>query len=148
MPGGKPESSAFPERFSDREVCRLVTTGRSSGQDHDIEIWFGVAAGRIYFISGNGPGADWYRNALVTAEARVVFDGASWRGRARDVVDREERRLVGRVMTAKYGGWGGDPEIGLTEHDWTWRVPALAVEDFSTEGRVATGPVPPAAPAP
>ncbi len=130
MPGPGMETTQFPDRYAESEVCRLVTMGRSSGRPHDIEIWFGVAAGRIYFISGNGPGADWYRNALAAEEARVVFDGASWLGRARDVVDPEERRLVGRVMGAKYGGWGGDPDIGLTEHDWTWSVRALVMEDF------------------
>ncbi len=130
MPDQRTDPAAFPDRYAGLEVCRLVTIGRSSGRTHDIEIWFGAAEGRIYFISGNGPGADWYRNALAAEEARVVFDGASWRGRARDVVDPEERRLVGLVMGAKYGGWGGDPDIGLTEHDWTWSVPALVLEDF------------------
>lgn len=120
----------FPESYAHRTVCRLVTTGRSSGRLHDIEIWFGVADDRMYFISGNGPGADWYRNALVAGTAEVRFDDRAWTAVAHDVADPDERRLVGTIMGAKYGGWGGDPSIGLTEHAWTWEVPVLGLSGF------------------
>ena len=116
----------FPASHADSPVCRLVTTGRRSGDVHDIEIWFGVKGDRMYFVSGNGPGADWYRNALAAGSAMVRFGARSWRGEAYDVIG-DERRVVGEVMGAKHGGWGGDPSIGLTEHDWTWTVPALGL---------------------
>lgn len=120
----------FPESHADRSVCRLITVGRTSGTEHDIEMWFGVSGGRMFFISGNGPGADWYRNALATDSVIVRFGDRSWRAEAHDVVDPDERRLVGEIMGAKHGGWGGDPEIGLTEDDWTWTVPALGLSGF------------------
>lgn len=53
----------FPGRYASRLVCRLVTVGRLTGTPHDIEMWFGVSGSAIYFISGNEPGADWYRNS-------------------------------------------------------------------------------------
>jgi hypothetical protein len=33
-------------------------------------------------------------------------------------------------MLARYGGWGGDADIGLSEHAWLWDVPVLAVEGW------------------
>jgi hypothetical protein len=120
----------FPATHADHTVCRLVTVGRVSGREHDIEMWFGATEDRMYFISGNGPGADWYRNGLAAGSAVVRFGARSWRAATHDVVDPAERRIVGQVMGAKYGGWGGDPEIGLTEHAWTWVVPALGLSRF------------------
>ena len=52
----------------DTECCYLGTTGRRSGRVHEVEIWFGVIGDALYLISGNGPGADWYRNALADTD--------------------------------------------------------------------------------
>jgi deazaflavin-dependent oxidoreductase (nitroreductase family) len=119
-----------PSDLAHHDVCRLVTTGRRTGRRHDIEIWFGIEEDVLYLISGNGPGADWFRNLLADPEVEVRIDGHGWKATARHVTDPEERRTVGRVMGAKYGGWGGDPDIGLSEPDWLRTVPAAAVEDW------------------
>lgn len=113
--------------FADLDVCRLVTIGRRSGRPHDIEMWFGVVDGMVCMISGNGDGADWYRNALHNPEVTVRFGRSAFTGEARPADPGDERRLVGVEMTRKYAGWGGDAEIGLEEDDWTWRVPALMI---------------------
>jgi hypothetical protein len=81
----------------------------------------------MYLISGNGPGADWYRNALAAGTVEVHLDGRLLGGRARDVVDPAERRQVGELMGAKYS-WDGDPSIGLTRRAWCFEVPALAID--------------------
>jgi deazaflavin-dependent oxidoreductase (nitroreductase family) len=119
-----------PSDLAHHDVCRLVTIGRRTGRRHDIEIWFGTDGDVLYLISGNGPGADWFRNLLANPEVEIRIDGHAWRGKARKVTDPEERLTVGRLMGAKYGGWGGDPGIGLTEPAWLWSVPAAAVEDW------------------
>lgn len=109
------------------ECCDIVTTGRASGKPHEIEIWFGVLDGAMYLISGNGPGADWYRNMLAHPEVTVKLAGEQYVGRARDVTDPDERRRCGDLMGAKYV-WGGDPSIGLTYDAWCYDVPAIAIE--------------------
>ncbi len=112
---------------ADLDVCDITTTGRVSGRPHRIEIWFGVLGDTMYFISGNGPTADWYANALASSEIIVHLPHGDHVGRARDVVDSDERRRVGDLMGAKYV-WDGDPSIGLTYDAWCYDVPALAVE--------------------
>ncbi|MDO8361425.1 MAG: nitroreductase family deazaflavin-dependent oxidoreductase [Actinomycetota bacterium] len=116
--------------YADEENCYLTTTGRRSGNPHEIEIWFGVAGDTLYLISGNGPTADWYRNALATPAVRVRVAASTRLGVARDVTDPQERRAVGELMGAKYP-WDGDPSIGLTFEAWCFTVPALAVEHWS-----------------
>lgn len=109
------------------ECCDIVTTGRVSGNPHEIEIWFGVLDGAMYLISGTGPGADWYRNMSAHPEVTVKLAGDEHVGSARDVSDVAERRRCGDLMGAKYV-WGGDPSIGLTYDAWCYDVPAIAIE--------------------
>jgi deazaflavin-dependent oxidoreductase (nitroreductase family) len=116
----------------DEECCDLTTTGRRSGRPHEIEIWFAVAvAGDVlYVVSGNGPGSDWYRNALADPQVTVRLGGVSRRALARDVTDAGERRMVGDLMDAKYPSYE-DLSLGLKHHRWAYDVPALAVEQWS-----------------
>src|SRR3954454_12010564 len=102
---------------ADVECCDVTTTGRRTGNNHEIEIWFGVHDDTLYLISGNGSGADWYRNALAAGTAAVRIGGETHRGRARDVTDPDERRRVGELLGAKHPTYE-DPSIGLTHHRW------------------------------
>jgi hypothetical protein len=115
---------------ADTECCDLTTTGRISGRAHEVEIWFGVIADTLYLISGNGPSADWYRNALVTPQVSVRISGMTRQGIAVPVTDADERRRVGDLMGVKYP-WDGDPSIGLTFEMWCYEVPVLAVSTWS-----------------
>jgi deazaflavin-dependent oxidoreductase (nitroreductase family) len=111
------------------ECCDVTTTGRRSGNPHRIEIWFGMIDDTMYLISGNGAGADWYRNALANPRVTVDVGGHTFVARARAVTDADERRRVGEVMCEKYR-WDGDDSIGLTRHAWCYDVPALAIGDW------------------
>lgn len=113
-------------QHADLDCCDVTTIGRRSGKPHEIEIWFGVIDDTMYLISGNGPTADWYRNALADSQVSVRLAGETHEGVARDVTDADERRRVGDLMGAKYP-WDGDASIGLTRHDWCYEVPVLAI---------------------
>ena len=113
--------------IADVECCDLTTVGRCSGRPHEIEIWFGVVDGALCLISGNGPGADWYRNLTAEPAVTVSVGGVARPAVARPVTDAGERRRIGDVMGAKYV-WGGDPAIGLTYEAWCYDVPAVVVE--------------------
>jgi deazaflavin-dependent oxidoreductase (nitroreductase family) len=114
--------------YADDDCIDVTCTGRRSGNPHTVEIWFGVSGPTVYLISGNGPGADWYRNMLATPAVSVRFaDGRVADGLARDVVDPAERERVGDLMGEKYH-WNGDASIGLTRRAWCYEVPAIAIE--------------------
>lgn len=109
------------------ECCDITTRGRRTGRPHEVEIWFGVIGDTLYLISGNGPTADWYCNALADPTVVVRFGDERRTGTARNVVDAAERRAVGELMGAKYPDWQGDPSIGLTREAWCFDVPVLAI---------------------
>ncbi|MBA2282325.1 MAG: nitroreductase family deazaflavin-dependent oxidoreductase [Acidimicrobiia bacterium] len=125
--------AAFLGSHAADDVCRFVTSGRRSGQPHDIEIWFGVLDGRVVLVAGNGPSSDWYRNLVADPAVRVRIADRWLLGRAHPASAGGERAAAGEVMGAKYGWWGGDPSIGLTIDDWTWTVPAVLVDDLAFE---------------
>ena len=114
----------------DTDFCYLTTVGRRSGRAHEVEIWFGVAGDTLYLISGNGPGADWFRNASADPHVTIRVGGESVAGMAREVSDPVERRQVGELMGAKYP-WDGDPSIGLTFDAWCFEVPVLAIDGWA-----------------
>lgn len=119
------------ERFANEECCDVTTIGRRSGNPHEIEIWFGVLSDTMYLISGNGPTADWYRNAIAHPAVMVRFGDERRHGVAHHVADPEERRTVGDLMGAKYPTWQGDASIGLTRHAWCFEVPLLAIGEWT-----------------
>jgi deazaflavin-dependent oxidoreductase (nitroreductase family) len=116
-------------RHAGDDCCDITTTGRRSGKPHEIEILFGFIDDTMYLIAGNGPKADWYRNALSTPQVSVRLAGETHSGFARDVIDADERRRVGDLMGAKYP-WEGDSSIGLTRQAWCYDVPVLAIDHW------------------
>lgn len=115
---------------ADVENCYVTTKGRRTGNTHEVEIWFGVVDDTLYLISGTGPNADWYRNALANPSVTVLINRDTRAGSARAVTDEVERRSVGELMGAKYP-WDGDASIGLTFEAWCFDVPLLAISTWS-----------------
>ncbi len=122
----------FPGGFADLECCDITTIGRRSGRPHRIEIWFAVEASTLYLISGNGPGADWFRNLVAEPAVTVELGGEVRRGWARVVTDVQERRRLGEVLGAKYPAWQGDATIGLTRAAWCFDVPLVAIDQWAS----------------
>ena len=118
----------FPPTLAELDVCYVDTIGRRTGRLHRIEIWFALHEGTMYLISGNGPGADWYRNLIANPDVAVDLGPERRIGTARPVDAPDERRLVGDLLGAKHAGWGGDPDIGLTFEAWCYGVPAIAID--------------------
>jgi deazaflavin-dependent oxidoreductase (nitroreductase family) len=127
------DTESWLQQHADTENCYLTTRGRRTGRPHEIEIWFGALGDVLYLISGGGPGADWYRNLVADPAVSVRIDGETRWGRAYPVTERCERQAVGQVMGPKYRGWGGDPEIDLSEDHWTFGAPAVGVTGWTTD---------------
>ena len=91
--------------LADEAYCYLTTTGRHSGAEHTIEIWFAARppASSLYLISGGGDDADWVRNLLAHPEAavRITDQQAQVRARLPMAPDDERDRAV-RLLHGKY----------------------------------------------
>ena len=94
------------ERLADKDFAYLTTTGRRTGKDHTIEIWFALHDGRIYMLSGGGDRADWVRNLTKTPRARIRIGTQSANVRARVVrAGTKEDEVARQLLDGKYQGW-------------------------------------------
>lgn len=86
----------------DLDFCYLTTTGRHTGNPHRIEIWFALADGVAYLLSGSGDRSDWVRNLMISPDVALEIGGQRRTTKARIVTDPEEDALARRVVVEKY----------------------------------------------
>lgn len=92
-------AAGWLELVSDEQFAYLTTTGRVTGDPHEIEVWFAVDRATAYFLAGGRHNADWVRNLrvaptvtlriadhTVTGSARTVAAGSDEDTRARQLV--------------------------------------------------------------
>ena len=88
--------------------CRLVTTGRVSGQPREIRIWFATVGDLLYLLAQDRERAHWVRNAAAEPRVRVLIgkgrEARTFEGRARIVGAFEDEDGTARDAWAeKYG---------------------------------------------
>lgn len=94
------------ERLADKDFAYLTTTGRRSGRDHTVEIWFALHEGRIYMLSGGGDRADWLRNLRKTPRVRLRIGTQATSAAARVLrAGTKEDQLARELLDGKYQGW-------------------------------------------
>lgn len=84
----------------------LSTSGRKTGKNHKIEIWFVEHDGRYYIISGRENNAHWIKNILYNPKVIFSVGNASFQGTARIINQEKECDLAAQVsilMNEKYG---------------------------------------------
>jgi deazaflavin-dependent oxidoreductase (nitroreductase family) len=101
--------------------CYLTTTGRVTGEPHEIEFWFALVpeAQTLYMLSGGGDRSDWVKNLRRNPVVEVRIAGKRLGGRAREARDAEEDELARRLLVEKYESSPGRLE--------NWRRRALPV---------------------
>ena len=97
-----------PDDYAGEQYCYLTTTGRSTGEPREIEIWFAVANSTLYMLSGSGaeagrPKAHWVRNLMKQPSVTVRVAGKTFAGNARLVgAGTGEDALARRLLVEKY----------------------------------------------
>jgi deazaflavin-dependent oxidoreductase (nitroreductase family) len=115
---------------ADETFCYVTTTGRRTGRDHTIEIWFGADGSTIYLLSGGGWRSDWVRNLLSEPSATVRIGESTLGGTARLVEDGAEEGAARRLLASKYQGWSEGAEMS------GWARTALVVAiDLDADAR-------------
>ncbi len=101
------ETSTVEQRHADEPYCYVTTIGRSSGQPHEVEIWF-AAVGNTIFLMNGGNGApagqaDWVQNLQNDPVVTVRIADRQYRGSARMVeFDSEEHERMRDMLLGKY----------------------------------------------
>ena len=112
------------ERLAGQQYCYLTTTGRVSGNAHEIEIWFNVDGDTLYLLSGGGERSDWVKNLRRTPAVRLRIGDATLRGVARLIdAGSGEDELARRLLTEKY-----QPDYERDLGDWRRTALPVAVD--------------------
>ena len=90
------------QNLREEQFCYLTTTGRVTGNPHEIEIWFGIQNNGIYLMSGGGSKADWVKNLLKNSNVTVRIGKHTIRGIARLVKDQQEEMSTRNMLAYKY----------------------------------------------
>lgn len=115
--------SANLAALAEEDYCYLTTTGRASGQAHEIEIWFGIEGNTLYMLSGGRDRSDWVRNLQRTPDVSVRIGGSRFPGRARIVDAPEEHVRVRGLLVEKYA-----PRYSGDLSDWGRNALPIAVD--------------------
>ena len=92
---------ALDPAFAAEPFCYLTTTGRVTGNPHEIEIWFVLQGTTAYLMAGDHR-SDWVRNARRQPAVTLRIRDRTFHATARAVTDPEEEARVRRLMLEKY----------------------------------------------
>ena len=73
-----------------------------SGDPHEIEIWFALADGVAYMLSGGGDRSDWVKNVLANPAVRIRLGDERRACIARTAMDADEDALARGLLVEKY----------------------------------------------
>ena len=113
------------ERLADNDFAYLTTTGRRTGKEHTIEIWFSLHDGRVYVLSGGGQRADWVQNLKMTPLVRIRIGTRTVSATAHVVrAGTKEDELARQLLDGKYQGW----REGRRLSSWARNALPVAIE--------------------
>ena len=106
--------------LKDNDYCYFTTTGRVTGNPHEIEIWFGLNDSTVYLMSGDGK-SDWVKNSLKNPAVTVRIAKYTFPATARLVQDEQEEMLARILLADKYKERESDGSLS------EWACTALVV---------------------
>jgi deazaflavin-dependent oxidoreductase (nitroreductase family) len=96
-------SGEFTAALEGTDEVTIAVTGRASGRQISVLVWFVADDGKIYLVPVHGSDSDWYRNILATPRLQLTADGATVSATATPVSDPARVRQVVEDFRAKYG---------------------------------------------
>ena len=111
----------IPREWAGEDFCYVTTTGRRTGNPHEIEIWFALAGSSFYLLAGGGERADWVRNLRAHPDVTMRVRDATFPARARFDYEDDEELAARKLLAAKYQGWHEGAELS------NWAQSALLV---------------------
>jgi deazaflavin-dependent oxidoreductase (nitroreductase family) len=113
------------EQYTDEAFCYLTTTGRVSGKDHEIEIWFALDGTTLYMLAGNRERSDWVKNIQRQPAVRVRIRDQVFSAQGRLVDESSAEAIRARELVGpKYDEW----QPGQAKTGWTWEALPVAID--------------------
>jgi deazaflavin-dependent oxidoreductase (nitroreductase family) len=90
------------ESLSSEQFLYVTTTGRRTGNPHEIEIWFGANGRTVYILAGGSEKSDTVRNIRANPSVKVRISKHTFAANGRVLGSGEEDALARRLLLAKY----------------------------------------------
>jgi deazaflavin-dependent oxidoreductase (nitroreductase family) len=116
MPGEQ-----FNQALNDSREIELTVTGRNSGRQISIPVWFVRDGEKLYLVPVKGSDSDWYKNVLKTPTIRLAAEAAELNATATPTSDTANVEQVLDKFRAKYGA--RDVEAYYPKRDVAVEVP-------------------------
>ena len=110
--------------LKNEEYCYLTTTGRVTGNPHEIEIWFGLNDRTLYLLSEGREKSDWVKNLLKTPAVKVRVAKKHFHAKARLVTDEQEELMARKMLAGKYQQW----RIGQKFSQWARTALVMGID--------------------
>ena len=93
-------------RLSRKREITITVTGRKSGRNISLPVWFVLNDGKLYLLPVKGSDTQWYKNVLQKASIRIDAGEAKTELKVVAVTDAAEVKSVVEKFREKYGTSG------------------------------------------
>jgi deazaflavin-dependent oxidoreductase (nitroreductase family) len=93
----------FTRALESSTEIQLTVTGRKSGREVSVPVWFVREGDKLYLVPVNGADSDWYKNVLKVPTIHLAVGGAEFTGRAAPVTGAASVSQIVDAFRAKYG---------------------------------------------
>jgi deazaflavin-dependent oxidoreductase (nitroreductase family) len=87
-------------------VCDLTTTGRVTGGQRTVEVWFAAVGDRAYILAGGRERAHWVQNLQADPQVTLRLTHRTFAGHAVVVEGSADDPIARAAIAAKYGTTG------------------------------------------
>ena len=94
---------AFTRALEANREIELTVTGRTSGREISLPVWFVRDGEKLYLVPVTGSDTNWYKNVVKTPTIRLAADDAQLDATVTPTSDGDEVQQVLDKFRAKYG---------------------------------------------
>jgi deazaflavin-dependent oxidoreductase (nitroreductase family) len=98
-----PLKDALSDGLSKSQEITIGVTGRKSGRNISLPIWFVAEGDKVYLLPVKGSDTQWYKNLLNSPTIRISVRGAEAEFKAIPITDAAEVSSVVGRFRGKYG---------------------------------------------
>jgi deazaflavin-dependent oxidoreductase (nitroreductase family) len=96
-------TSKMAEMLDATEELQITVTGRKSGNNISLPVWFVRQQDRLYLLPVRGSETQWYRNVLQMPVMTIAAKGTTAGVRAKPITDAERVSDIANQFRRKYG---------------------------------------------
>lgn len=97
------DRDSVKDRLSRSNEINITVTGRKSGRQISLPVWFVLEGDRLYLLPVKGSETQWYQNVLKNHSLRVDAHGAEAEVKPVTIKDAKQVAAVVDKFRAKYG---------------------------------------------